>query len=60
MSDGHSFSTDILLSNIKILSTTQVNGKYRRLSNQTRPTGNNFKWLTDDINRNVLRIPYWS
>ena len=39
MSDGHSFSTDPLLSIIKILSTTngQLNGKYMRLPNQTKP-----------------------
>ena len=34
MSDGHSFLTDPLLSIIKILSTTYVNGKYRRLPNE--------------------------
>ena len=28
MSDGHSFSTNPLLSIMKILSTTSVNGKY--------------------------------
>ena len=37
VSDGHSFLTDPLLSIIKILSITGVNGKYMRLPNQTRP-----------------------
>ena len=59
MSDGHSFSTDPLLSTIKILSSASVNGKYMRLPNQTRLTGNNFSWLIDGISRNIVRIQCW-
>ena len=51
MPDGHRFSTDLLLSVIKILSATYVNEKYMRLPNQTRLTGNNFLWLIDGINK---------
>ena len=54
---GHGFSTDPLLSIIKILSTTQVNGKYIRLPYQNRRTGKIFLCLTDGINGNILRIP---
>ena len=42
MSDGHNFSSDPLLSIIKILSTSWVNRKYMRLLNQTRLIGNHF------------------
>ena len=56
MSDSHGFSTDPLLSIIKILSTTEEKGKYVTLRNQTRLIGNNFSWLIDDINRNIFRI----
>ena len=59
MSDGHSFSADLLFSIIKIFSTTSANGKCMRLSSQTRLTGNNFLWLTDGTNRNIIKIPYW-
>ena len=59
MSDGHGFSTDPLLSIIKMLSTTEVNGKCMRLPNQTRPTGKKSSWLTDGINKSIFRIPYW-
>ena len=45
MSDSQSFSTDPLLSIIKILSTTEEKGKYMTLPNQTRLIGNNFSWL---------------
>ena len=60
MSDGHSFPIDHLLSIIKTLLTTYVNGKYLRLRNQTRPMKKVFSWLMDGINRNILRIPSWS
>ena len=60
MPDGHSFSTDTSLSIMKILSSTSVNGKYMRLPNQTRVIGNNFSWLIDGINRNILRIQCWN
>ena len=49
MSDGH-FSTDPLLSIIKILSPTWKNGKYVRLPNQARVIVNSFSWLIDGIN----------
>ena len=42
VSDGHSFSSDPLLSIIKLLSTSWVNRKYMRLLNQTRLIGNHF------------------
>ena len=45
MSDSQSFSTDPLLSIIKILSTTEEKGKYMTLPNQTRLIENNFSWL---------------
>ena len=57
MPDGHNFSNDLLFSIIKILSTTSlVNGKYLKLPNQTIPIGNTFSWLTDGINKNIIRI----
>ena len=57
MSDGYSFSTDPLLSIIKVSSPTYENRKYMRLPNQTRLIGNNISWLIDGITSIILRIP---
>ena len=60
MSDNCCFSTDPSLSIIKILSTTSVNRKFMRRPSQITPIGKKYSWLTDGINRNILRILYWS
>ena len=57
MSDNYSFSTDSLLSIIKILSTTSVNGKYMRLPNQTRPIGKKLmvnRWHLKEYSQNTI------